>query len=104
MRKNDHRKDKPSAKRFQETEKNAGRERWRHKRHGGNHDGQTQQGLKGTWVQSKGAKGGENGHGKGWQTQAHGTGCRDEWRRLAGGRSFTLREEVRSGYYTEVLR
>ena len=55
---------------------------------------------------------GKKGRGTRGQKQAHGAGHRDERRRLAvggggkgpGGQSFTLGEEVGSGFKREVIR
>ena len=52
----------------------------------GTHNDQTPHGLTGTWAQAKGGKGGSKSHGKRRQMQARGVGCRDERRRMSGGR------------------
>ena len=70
------------------------------------------QGTTVTRVQDKGGKGGANGRRIRWQTQACGTGRRDEWQRLAdggcgerpGGRRSVTGKEVGRGCDREVLR
>ena len=80
---------KPRTRRCKDSEDKSGRARRGHRGHGWICDGQTPQGLTGTWAQAeeiKGGGGGAHSHRKRRRTQAHGVGRIEERWRLAGGR------------------